>query len=191
MLDIADIPRGVHALDMLVKEAWVEVMSAGTVQAGRYLILFGGDVEPTQLAYAKAEQVAGGALYDGVLLPWAEERIAPAVLHGTRREAGDGDTIGMMQADAAPTMIRAVDAALKGTEVELLELRVAEGLGGKAIATLWGENYDIEAAVELAERTLSHSSGADGWSAAIIRNTDPTVRDRVAVGTRFYQEWRG
>ncbi|MFT7520800.1 MAG: microcompartment protein CcmL/EutN [Kiritimatiellia bacterium] len=190
MLDIADIPRGVLALDLLIKEAWVEVLSAGTVQGGRYLILFGGDVESTQLAFAKAEQAAGDALFDRVCLPWAEQRIGPAILDGTRREPTRGDSLGMLQASAAPTMIRAVDAALKGAQVDLVEFRVADGLGGRAIATLWGESYDIEAAIELAERTLERGR-SDGWSSSVVRNTDPTVRDRLAVGTRFYQEWRG
>ena len=88
MLDIDDIPRGFVALDLLVKEAEVSVYSAGTVQAGRYLILFGGPVAAVEMSFDRALSVVGGAaraLVDAVLLPHAEARIAPAALEGVQR----------------------------------------------------------------------------------------------------------
>ena len=188
MLDIGDIPRGLLALDLLVKEAEVEVLSAGTVQAGRYLILFGGPVEPTQYAFARAEEAAGPVLTDAVLLPWAEERIVPALLDGALRPASGGDTLGVVQLGASPTMLRAVDAALKGAEVDLLQLRVADGLGGRALATLFGEVYDVEAALEVARDAVGPRAD---WSTSLIRNVDPSVAARVNKGTHFYAAWRG
>ena len=80
MLDIGDIPRGLFALDALVKEAEVAVLSAGTVQDGRYLILFAGRVDAVQRSFARALESAGRAIVDAVLLPDAEERVAPTIL---------------------------------------------------------------------------------------------------------------
>ena len=196
MLDVDDIPRGFAALDLLVKEAEVVVYSAGTVQSGRYLILFGGPVAAVEMSFDRAISVVGGAaraLVDAVLLPYAEARIAPAVLQGAQRWPSSeiqGDTLGVFQCGSSPTMLRCVDAALKGALVELIQLRVAEGLGGRAIATLWGETHDVEAAIELAERVLIDGNPRD-WSAQTIRNVDPTVAERVGHGTHFFKEWRG
>lgn len=193
MLDIDDVPRGLLALDLLVKEAEVAVYSAGTVQAGRYLILFGGPVGPVEMSFARAKGAARHAVVDAVLLPHAEARIAPAVLEGVRRWPSvevDGDTLGVLQSGSSPTMLRCVDHALKGAEVDLVQLRIAEGLGGRAIATLWGRTHDVEAAVEVAERALASGRPA-GWSAQTIRNVDPGVAERVGRGTHFFQEWRG
>ncbi len=192
MLDIDDLPLGMVALDMLVKEAEVEVYAAGTVQAGRYLLLFGGEVAPVEMSFDKAVTAARGALRDLVLLPHAEPRIHPAILGGTRRWPCPGDTLGVLQSGSSPTMLGAVDAALKGAEVDLVQLRIADGLGGKAIATLWGETHDVEAALELADTARGRSpAGSDRWSAQTIRNVDPTVGDRIGRGTHFYEEWRG
>ncbi|MCA9707492.1 MAG: BMC domain-containing protein [Myxococcales bacterium] len=192
MLDIDDVPRGMLALDILVKEAEVDVYAAGTVQAGRYLLLFGGEVAPVELSYDKAVAAAEPGLRDTVLLPDAEPRIAPAILDAARRWPCPGDTLGVLQAGTSPTMLRAVDAALKGAEVDLVQLRVADGLGGRAIATLWGQTHDVEAALELAERARERSMApAQGWSAQTIRNVDPTVARRIGHGTHFYREWRG
>lgn len=190
MLDIDDIPRGWLALDRLVKEADVEVYSSGTVQAGRFLVLFGGEIEPTQIAMERATDAAGDALRDAVLLPYAERRIAPAIIGAQMRWPAPGDTLAVFQHDTSPTLLLAVDKALKGAEVDLVQLRIAEGLGGRAVATLWGETHDIDAARELAEGALK-AGHPQGWSAQTIRNVDPEVAQRVGAGSHFFGEWRG
>lgn len=190
MLDIAAAPPGLHALDALVKEAEVRVLSAGTVQSGRFLVLFGGEVEPVDRAYRRALAVTGRAVVDSVLLPHAEPRIAAAIHHGAVRLPAPGDTLGVLQTPTNPTILRAVDAALKGALVELVELRIADGLGGQAVASLWGESYDVEAAIELAERAFAEVGLEGAWT-TIIRNADPEVARALKTTTRFYKEWRG
>lgn len=190
MLDVADIPHGLAALDALAKEAEVRVVAAGTVQAGEYLLLFGGEVEPTERAFERACERAGATLRDRVLLPWAEERILPALRDGVRRWPCPGDTLGVLQTMAPPTLLRAVDAALKGAEVDLVELRVGDGLGGRAVASLWGELYDVQAALELAERAVGLGL-SQGYSAVAIPRADPEVGRALAPSSRFFKEWRG
>ncbi len=188
MIDLRDMPLGLRALDALAKEAEVEVLAAGTVQAGEYLILFGGQVEPVQRSYQRALRTAAAGVVDGVMLPWAEERIVPAIRDGAVRWPAPGDTLGVVQTTRPPTMLKAVDAALKGALVELVQLRIAEGLGGKSIATIWGETHDVEAGIEEAERAIG--AGA-GLSSVVIRNVDDDVAARVNQGTHFFGAWRG
>ena len=190
MLDIADMPRGLMALDALSKEASVSLLSAGTIQSGRYLILFGGEVEATERAFARGTAAAQTALCDTMLLPWADERIAVAIIENRRRWPSPGDTLGVVQNQTSPTLVAAVDAALKGALVELVELRVGDGLGGKAIASFWGKDHDVEAALALAD-DRARAQGAETWSQTVIRNADQNVHDSLARGSRFFSEWRG
>lgn len=190
MLDVGDVPRGLWALDVLVKEAEVHVLRAGTVSDGRYLILVGGEVEAVSRGHARSRIAAGPALRDDVLLPYAEEHLAPAVLYAVIGKPARGDTLGVVQLDSSPSILRAVDAALKGANVDLIQLRLGDGLGGKAIATLWGETHDVEAALELAEAAARRGRAA-GWSAVRIRNADDAVTAAVRDGTRFHREWHG
>jgi microcompartment protein CcmL/EutN len=190
MLDIAAAPPGLHALDALAKEAEVHVLSAGTVQSGRYLVLFAGEVEPVERAFLRAVQVTGRALVDSVFLPHAEPRIVAALMSGAIRFPAPGETLGVLQTPTNPTLLRAVDAALKGALVELVELRIADGLGGQGVASLWGESYDVEAAIELAERAFAQAGLNGAWT-TIIRNADPEVARALRSTTRFYKEWRG
>ena len=190
MLLLTEVPAGLFVLDALVKEAYVTVLQTGTIQCGRYLILFGGEVEPVDRSFARAIEKGGGQVVDSVLLPHAEERLLPAIQDGVRRWPGPGDTLGMVQAATPPVLLRAVDAALKGALVDLVELRIGDGLGGKAIASLWGETHDVEAAIDLARASLERGNARDA-STSIIANADPVVRAALGAGSRFFKEDRG
>jgi len=100
-----------------------------------------------------------------------------------------GDTLGVVQTGRPPTLLRAVDAALKGALVDLVELRVADGLGGKAVATLWGELPDVEAAIALSDGAAAHGH------AVATRRPSSRGRRRGGAGAQpdvtLLQEWRG
>ena len=190
MLELGDVPSGFLALDALAKEAPVTVIAAGTVQCGHWLLLFAGEVEPVELSYRRATSRVAKAIVDAVLLPHAEPRILPALRDGAARFPFPGDALGIVQTGSSPTLLNAVDAALKGALVELIELRVAEGLGGRGLASLWGKQHDVEAAIELATAAFARAR-PEGCSAAVIANADPEVGRALGSGTRFFKEFRG
>jgi microcompartment protein CcmL/EutN len=190
MLEISDVPLGFAALDALAKEALVDVIAAGTVQHGHFLVAFSGEVEPVELSFEKASLVAAHAVVDAVLLAHAEPRILPALREGIVHFPCPGDALGVLQTGASPTLLRAVDAALKGALVELVELRVAEGLGGRGLATLWGSQHDVEAALSLATEAFGRGR-REGCTTALIANADREVGRALGRGTRFFKEFRG
>jgi microcompartment protein CcmL/EutN len=190
MLEIGDVPSGFVALDALAKEAEVTVIAAGTVQCGRWLVAFAGEVEAVERSFARATSRVEAAILDSVLLPHAEPQILPALRDGTVRFPRAGDALGIVQTGSSPTLLCAVDAALKGALVELVELRVAEGLGGRGLASLWGKQHDVEAAIELARRAFERAR-REACSAAVIANADPEVLRALGSGTRFFKEFRG
>ena len=190
MLLLGEVPPGLRVLDALAKEAEVEVLQTGRIHCGRYLILFGGEVGPVGRSWRRALDTAGSHVVDEVLLPHAEARLAQAVRTGVIRWPAPGDTLGILQAATPPVLVRAVDAALKGALVDLVELRVGDGLGGKAIASLWGETHDVEAAIDLA-RASFEKAGAQDFSTAVIPRADPAVREALGSGSRFFREFRG
>jgi microcompartment protein CcmL/EutN len=190
LIETTDIPAGYVALDALAKEAEVAILSAGTLQAGRWLVAFSGEVEPVERSFARAIERAEAGLLDAVLLPFAEPRIAPALREGSVNFPVAGDALAVFQTGSSPTLVRAVDAALKGALVELVELRLGEGLGGRGLATLWGLQSDVEAAVDFARAAFARGR-IEGSSAVMIANADPAVARAIGGGTRFFKEHRG
>jgi microcompartment protein CcmL/EutN len=102
-------------------------------------------------------EVAGPAVVDQLLLPNAHAQLIPAIEATTQIE--EVDAAGVVETFAVASAILAADAACKRAAIQLIELRLARGLGGKAFFTLTGEQADVEASVAAAEEILGRESG--------------------------------
>ncbi len=153
-LELDDLPAGVVAVDALAKKAPIALLRCGTITRGRFLIVLGGTPAAVEEAFLEALSAGAGAVADQVLLADAEPRLVEAVLHA-RRAPGDG-AHAVLETPTVSSLVLACERALKGTPVELVELRPGDsGLGGKGLAVLRGDLHDVEAAVEIAGAALA------------------------------------
>ena len=148
VLEFASIAVGIRAGDAMIKRGPVEVIYAGTVHPGKYVVLVGGEVASVEEAMTAGRESGGGALVDEIFLPDAHPLVVAAV-SGARRSGG-GDALGVVETATVAAVVGAADRGVKGAEVVLRELRLADGLGGKAYCLFQGEVADVEAAVEAA-----------------------------------------
>jgi microcompartment protein CcmL/EutN len=148
LLEFDSIAIGVRAGDAMVKRAPVEVTYAGTVHPGKYLVLVGGDVASVEEAYAAGLDAGREALVDQVFLPAVHPEVV-RILRGMRGRI-TGEAIGVVETRTAASTIGAADRGRKGAEVELVEIRLADRIGGKAYCVFSGAVSDVQAAVELA-----------------------------------------
>jgi microcompartment protein CcmL/EutN len=176
LLEFDSIARGIEAGDQMVKRAPVEVIRAGTVQPGRYLVLVAGEVADVEEAVAAGETFA--TLVDEVLLPDIHPDVV-AALKG-RRTAGDGEALGVIETRTVATIIRAADAGIKGAQVAIAELRLADGLGGKGYVLFVGPVAEVEAAVEI-------GGGATGTKVvtAVIPQLHSEMGENLWAAPRF------
>ena len=73
-------------------------------------------------------------------------------LHNERIEAPSGQSIGMLELKTVASGILCADAGVKSAAVHLARIHPA-GFGGKTFVTFWGDQADVEAAVETAADT--------------------------------------
>ncbi|MFQ5948667.1 MAG: BMC domain-containing protein, partial [Acidimicrobiia bacterium] len=125
----------------------LEAIRAGTVQPGKYLVLIGGDTASVEEAVVAGRSAAAGALVDVILLPDVHLDVVQAV--GGARRASQAEALGVIETSTVAATIGAADAGIKGAAVELLEIRMADGLGGKAYVLFGGTVFDVQAAVEI------------------------------------------
>ncbi len=194
LLEFSSIAAGIESADAMVKRAEVDVVQAGTVQPGHLLVLLGGPVAEVEEALKAGLQIAVDALTDHIFLP----AVAPAVI---RALAGQRDihalelvstALGIVETRTVPAAIHAADAGVKGAEVTLMELRLADGLDGKGLVFFTGDVSDVEAALEITGKRLTDDQKVrqviipqiHGDIAGIInRNT----RFGVQLAWRFYR----
>lgn len=146
VLELSSVARGIEVADAILWEADIEVLFSEPVQPGKYVILFTGGVQDLTSAMELGAAKAGGDLVDRLLLPQVHEQVEL----GLRRRGninGQIDALGVVETTTVAAAVEAADAALKQATVDLLELRIANGLGGKSYFTMTGEVSDVRAAV--------------------------------------------
>jgi microcompartment protein CcmL/EutN len=148
LLELESIALGIRVGDAMAKRSPVATLHAGTVHPGRYLVLAGGPVGEVDEARLAGLEAAGSGLLDHLYLPAVHPEVI-AALTGTRRPM-EGAALGVVETATVATVLTATDAALKAADVTLMELRLADGLGGKGYALFSGELTDLEAALEAA-----------------------------------------
>ncbi len=180
LLEIESIAVGIAVGDAMAKRAPVEVIRAGTVHPGKYLVLVGGEVADVEEALAAGREVGGLNVRDVVFLP----NVHPDVVAGARgaRVAGGAEALGIIETATVPAIIRAADAGLKGARVRLLELRLADDLGGKGYLLFDGSVSEVEAAVEMG---LAAVGEARGLSSRVIAQLHTEMAENLAADPRF------
>lgn len=152
LLELTSIARGYRVMDVLVKKAPVCLLDAGVVSPGKYLIPFVGDVASVEESYLAGLEASGQHLLDHLFLPQPHALTLAGIqgrLPGCALEA-----LGVVECFSAIGAFRAVDGALKAAQVTLVELQWARHLGGKGYFTLTGEQFDVEAALDVASSIL-------------------------------------
>jgi microcompartment protein CcmL/EutN len=163
LLELDSIAAGIATGDAMAKRAPIDVLRAGTVHPGKYLVLVGGTVGDVEEALAAGREVGASSILDVVFLPNAHPELIAAI-GGTCRDAA-GEALGVIETATVAAIIEAADAGLKGARVRLVELRLADDLGGKGYLLFDGPVGEVEAAVEIGTLRIA---GAQGLASRVI-----------------------
>ena len=180
LIEFASIATGIQAGDAMVKKAPIARIVAGTVQPGHYLVLVSGEVADVEESLKAGREVGGANVVDTVYLPQVHPSVVDAIAGG--RDTKPGTALGVVETSTVPAAIRSADAGIKGAQVALLEVRLADGLNGKGLTLFTGDVADVEAAVAIGAgaidpRTLTNQ--------IIIPQIHPDMSPNVTTRTRF------
>jgi len=180
LLEFESVALGIRAADAIVKRAPIALFKSGTVHPGHYLVLIAGSVAAVTESHAAGIEAGSGYLLDHVLLPDAHAQVHDACL-GARRPLAS-EALGVLETRTAASVLRAADAAVKGARVRIAEIRLADGLGGRAFTLFDGLVADVEAALDIGAGRVP----VDHLLACtILPRLDGTVRAGLTEGTRF------
>lgn len=181
LLEFSSIAVGTRASDALIKKAPIGVLRAGSLQPGKYAILFSGDVASVEESFVEGRRVGEAAILDQVFLPNVDRRVQSAVLG----RVGDwlDDAVGIIETPTLAATLQAADAAVKGANVEMVELRLGDGLGGKGLAHFAGLLADVEAAIQIGSAAIADRPQPPVTT--VIPRFESTLRANLARSSRF------
>jgi microcompartment protein CcmL/EutN len=184
LLEFASIAVGTRASDALAKKAPVSILRAGSLQPGKYAILFSGDVAAVEESYVEGSRVGESAILDRVLLCDVHPQVYDAILG--RRGDWQDDALGIIETASLAAVIQSADAAIKGADVEIVQIRMGDGLGGKGLAHVSGLLADVEAAIEIATAAIADKPQAP--QTTVIPRFNKDVRENLSKSTRFAED---
>ncbi|QDV06516.1 BMC domain protein [Planctomycetes bacterium Poly30] len=161
MLETQSVAAGIEMTDAILWESDIELLFATHVQPGKYVVLFTGSIDALRSALRRGVEVARGDLVDQLLIPQIDPRVCEAL---RRRDEplspadGELDAVGVIETTTVSSCIAAADIALKEANVELLELRIANGLGGKSYVSMTGEVSDVRSSIQAGARHAESSA---------------------------------
>ena len=86
---------------------------------------------------------------DNLVIANVDERVVAAMAGACPTE--QVQAVGVMETFSLASSISAADTAVKAADVELIEVRLGRGMGGKSFVIVTGEVAAVEAAVQAAE----------------------------------------
>ena len=166
-LELNSIAKGVEAADLILKTAEVDLIFAKAGCPGKYYILFTGEV-----AAVKASLDAG---VDSCVIPRVHPQVIKAI--NLAAEPGTPGAIGVMEFFSVTASVYAADAAVKVADVDLIDVRLGTGIGGKSFVVLTGEVAAVREAIECG----IHTENAEGMevSHVVIPNPRKEIFDSL------------
>ena len=149
MIELNSIPKGIEAADAMLKAAEVELNTAQAVCAGKYIAIVSGEVAAVKSSVAAGVAIGADKMIDSIVIPNIDDQVLAAVACCTDIEYTNA--VGIMETFSLAAAIVAADAAVKAADVQLIEVRLGRGLGGKSFIILTGDVAACKAAVAAGE----------------------------------------
>ncbi len=175
LIELSSIARGFRVTDEMVKEADSTLVESHTVCPGKFIALITGLVGDVEKSIGRGVEVAGHELVKELVIPNIHPQLVPAMRDTS--SVSELNALGIVELFSVSSTVIAADAAAKKSEVQLIDVRLANALGGKGYFTLTGTVEAVSSAVDAGCETIKK----DGIliNREVIPRPDKSLRSSV------------
>jgi microcompartment protein CcmL/EutN len=146
LIELSSIAAGFHVCDAMLKSADVDLVLSRSICSGKYIVLVRGDVAAVEASVEAGSRAGDFSVIDSFVIPNLHEAVFPAITGVNKTETLEA--LGIIESFSVASLIQAADTAVKTAKVELVEIRLAMALGGKAFVSLTGSVAAVRSAVD-------------------------------------------
>lgn len=146
IVELKNIAYGINASDDILKLSGAKLISAQSLCPGKYEIIMSGELSQVESAMNHIKNKYSHSLVDYAVFGKIEKEVIQALL-GCQIDVIYSGSIGVIETYSASSAIMAADIAMKSSNVSIIELRIARGMGGKGFVLLNGNISDVQAAI--------------------------------------------
>src|ERR1044072_5547543 len=136
LIELTSIASGFLGCDAMLKAADVDLVLSRSICSGKYMVMVRGDVAAVEAAVSAGAGAARFSVIDSFVIPNLHDDVFPAISGSSKVEVLDA--LGIVESFSVASLIEGADAAVKAANIQLIEIRLAMALGGKAFVTLTG-----------------------------------------------------
>jgi microcompartment protein CcmL/EutN len=155
LIELSSIASGFSVADAMLKASNVRILLSRSICSGKYMVLIGGDTAAIESAVKVGEQVANGCLIDSLVIANLHPDVVIAI--GRTQPVEPNGALGILESFNVATLIKAADACAKTADIQLLEVRLAMAMGGKAFCTMTGDVASVQAAVAAGREVIAEA----------------------------------
>jgi len=153
LVEFNSVAKGIEGADAMLKTGQVEILVSRPICPGKYITLVWGDVAAVESAVKAGIDKGDTYVVDEFILPNVHPSVISAISAAT--PTVEVMALGIIETFSVAAMIVAADTAVKAGEVDLIEIRLGMGLGGKSFTTITGDVAAVKSAVEAGAKTAS------------------------------------
>ena len=155
LIELSSIAAGFLVADTMLKAGNVRLILSRSICSGKYMVLIGGETAGVEAAVEAGCEAAGGCLIDSFVIANLHPDVFVAL--GRTQPAETTGALGIIESFNVATLIQAADTVAKTSDVQLLEVRLAMAMGGKAFCTMTGDVSSVNAGVAAGRAVLAEA----------------------------------
>ncbi|MDD5658775.1 MAG: BMC domain-containing protein [Actinomycetota bacterium] len=145
VVEFRSIAVGIAAVDIIVKASNVRIIDAKSICPGKYYILFSGGTSDVENSYNTIIYESEKFIVDSISIP----NIYPQIISALTQTSvvSEYKAVGIIETLTSPSIFYAADQAVKASDVDLVEIRIARALGGKNICIVNGDLSSVKESI--------------------------------------------
>jgi len=171
LIELSSVAAGFQVADAMLKAGNVRLYLSRSICSGKFMVLIAGDAAAVESAVAAGAETANGCLIDSFVVASIHPDVLTAL--GRTQVTPPTGALGVIESFNVATLLQAADAAAKRAAVQLLEIRLAMALGGKAFVTMTGDVASVEAGVAAGRKVIADAGML--VNAVVISRPHPDV----------------
>lgn len=171
IIEYRSVAKGLATIDAMLKASSIELVYSAVLCPGKYVAMVAGDISSVQEADKVAHRCDREFLLSSSVLTDIDPQVFSAITATTK--PGVIDTVGVLETMDVVSAVAAGDRIAKSAHVDLMEIRLARGMGGKAFIFINGELSNVEEAIRAGINAIAGSGTLLTWS--VIPNASPEI----------------
>ncbi|SKC91918.1 BMC domain-containing protein [Maledivibacter halophilus] len=146
LIEVSSIPKGIAILDNIIKKVEVDVLKARSICPGKYMILVGGNTSCIRMAVDAANKLGQRFIIKSNVINNLNSQVLSAIKGNIKPQ--NINALGIIETKNAISSILIADMVWDASEVEIIKIKLGNGVGGKGILAFTGDIASVKNAME-------------------------------------------